>query len=117
MGDLTPEENNSVKEYIRKLAAFSSGESKTCPMCGESVTGATLYEKWEPELFSLYVRPCNHRLGLWGKAPDWIADVEIVPVDNDASEDYPDDETGGDVLDYEAQERAGQLRLPGCEDS
>lgn len=69
-----------LEAYTKKMNDFSSGAQKACPVCGEPVTGATIYEKLEPEIFSLYVQPCNHRLGLWSKVPAWIEQVEVVPV-------------------------------------
>lgn len=99
-----------ISDYIKKIAAFSSGESRVCPMCGEPVTGATLYAKIEPEVFSLYVRPCDCRLGLWGKAPDWITDVQIIPLEDEITF-TPEDESGEVCFDPETQERAGQKRL------
>ncbi len=83
---LTPDEEQAIAEYVRKLNAFSTGESHACPNCGQEVASAILYEKWEPEMFSLYVNPCGHRLGLWGKAPDWITNVTVIPVQDDSEE-------------------------------
>jgi len=74
--------------YVEKADAFSSGASHACPQCGQEVTAATLYSKIEPDIFSFYVRPCGHRLGLWSKAPDWIADVQVI----DPEEEYARDE-------------------------
>lgn len=85
----TPEEkaiSAAIAEYVRKSNAFSSGESHACPVCGAEVTAARLYEKTEPEVFSLYALPCNCRLGLWGKAPDWITTVYLVTLEGD--DDY-----------------------------
>lgn len=81
----TPEEkaiSAAAAEYIRKVNAFASGENHTCPLCSTEVTGVRLYEKFEPEVFSLYALPCNCRLGLWSKAPDWITRVEFVSLDD-----------------------------------
>lgn len=100
MKNLTPEEERieaEIKEYIRKSYAFSSGASRECPQCGEPVTGAKLYAKIEPEVFSLYVLPCNHRLGLCAGAPAWIPseNVEVVPFIFDNVEYGPDEPEGG----------------------
>lgn len=100
MNDLTPEQDSEemkqfIKETIRKSNAFWTGESKTCPTCDEPVTAAKLYAKIEPEVFSLYVLPCNHRLGLWAGAPEWITDVEIVPSIWDNEVFDPDEPEGG----------------------
>ena len=98
MTELTPEEKErelKIADYIRKSNAFWTGESKTCPTCGEPVTAAKLYAKIEPEVFSLYVLPCDHRLGLWAGAPAWITDVEIVPSIFDNVEYDPDEPEGG----------------------
>lgn len=76
-----------ASEYMRNLAAFAAGTSRVCPDCGEPVLGATCYEKTEPTVFSLYVQPCNHWLGLWSKVPAWIADVEVVPLHEDDGDD------------------------------
>lgn len=85
---ITPEEiaeqDRAVAEVISKLNEFASGKSHACPTCGEMVTGATVYEKYEPETFSLYVQPCGCRQGLWSKVPTWITNVTVVPVGNGA---------------------------------
>ncbi len=83
MSKLTPEQEAAIAEYISRMTDFSLGDSKKCPMCGELITGARLYAKIEPDTYSLYVLPCDHRLGLWGGVPEWMkADglpIEIVP--------------------------------------
>lgn len=73
-------EDAAVAAIIRKLNGFASGETHACPTCGAEVTSARIYEKSEPETFSLYVLPCNHRQGLWSKVPAWITEIEVVPV-------------------------------------
>lgn len=86
----TPEEiaeDKRLTEFIGKLNAFASGTSRVCPTCGAEVTGARLYAKSEPDIFSLYTLPCNCRHGLWEKAPEWITDVEIVPLRDREDED------------------------------
>lgn len=76
-----------ISEYTDRLAAFTSGKDQRCPSCGTPVTNAVLYAKMLPEMFSLYVKPCGCRLGLWTKAPDWITNVEIIdPYDEEYSE-------------------------------
>jgi len=70
-----------IARYIIKLVAFARGETRNCPACGTLVTSAILYAHIEPGSFSLYVEPCGCRLGTWAKAPDWITDVTIVPVE------------------------------------
>lgn len=97
--ELTPEEKAleaQIAEHVRKSNAFSKGESHTCPQCGAEVESATLYEKMEPDMFSLYVHPCNCRLGLWSAAPKWITNVKIVPLE---MPDFSDDDD--DFGDYE----------------
>lgn len=74
------EQDREVAAIISKLNAFADGSDRHCPTCGAEVTGATVYEKYEPDTFSLYVQPCNHRQGLWSKVPAWITDVKVVPV-------------------------------------
>ena len=91
------EDEQALAEALGKLAAFSSGTSEQCPSCGEVIAGVTLYEKIEPELFSLYVEPCGHRLGMWSGAPEWVKEaglpITIIPLQNDADEwIVPDDE-------------------------
>ena len=76
------EQDRAVSEIIGKLNAFADGTDRRCPTCGQEVTGATIYEKFEPETFSLYTKPCNHRQGLWSKVPAWITDVTVVPVES-----------------------------------
>lgn len=71
-------------ERLYREELFASGQSHNCPECGAEVTGATLYEKREPDMYSLYVQPCNHRLGLWAKAPAWITNVKIIPDEEEA---------------------------------
>lgn len=82
----TPEEitafNAEIAAVIGKTNDFANGVSKACPECGAEVTSATIYEKIEPDTFSLYVNPCGHRLGLWSKVPTWITDVTRVPVED-----------------------------------
>ena len=81
-----PEVEKAARTYIERLNAFGSGQSHACPLCGEEVMSVSLYAKTEPAMFSLYVYPCRHRLGLWSKAPEWIKDVQIIPL-----KDYEDD--------------------------
>lgn len=76
-----------IAAYLNKINDFASGKTHACRECGAEVTSAIIYEKSEPELFSLYVEPCNHRLGLWSKVPEWITDVEVVPLDMEFDED------------------------------
>ena len=77
--------NQSTADYVKALNAFGSGESRNCPMCQVPVEGIRLYEKIEPEMYSLYVEPCNHRLGLWSGAPDWVktAGLSITIIELD----------------------------------
>lgn len=70
----------SIVRFVKGLNAFSSGESRACPTCGAVIEGIDLYEKIEPETYSLYTRPCNHRHGLWRSAPDWAINDGIVNV-------------------------------------
>lgn len=92
MANLTPEELAQVTDYVQKANAFASGEHRHCPQCDAPVEGVTLYAKSEPEMFSLYVRPCDHRLGLWSAAPKWIAEaglpITVVPFSADEMEEY-----------------------------
>lgn len=84
MTQVDPEIEAAVVEWVRKANAFASGESRVCPTCGATIEGIDLYEKIEPETFSLYTQPCNHRHGLWGKAPDWATEagiVHVIPLD------------------------------------
>ncbi len=73
-------DNAKIAEFISKLNAFDTGETKVCPTCGAPVTGVRLYAKIEPKVFSLYILPCNHRQGLWGKVPDWVI-ADGLPVE------------------------------------
>jgi hypothetical protein len=76
-------QNAAVSEYINRMTQFSSGESRNCPTCNAPVEGVKIYEKIDPETFSLYVQPCNCRLGLWSAVPAWIREnnlpIEVVP--------------------------------------
>lgn len=87
---ITPEEiaqeDAEIVAIIGKLNAFASGVGRACPTCGKEVTGARLYAKSEPDIYSLYVLPCNCRQGLWEKAPAWITSVEIVPLSDEGEE-------------------------------
>lgn len=67
-------------EFIGRCNAFGDGRCKQCPICDIPVAGVTLYEKSEPDMYSLYIEPCGHRLGLWPKAPDWI-EADGLPVE------------------------------------
>lgn len=74
------ESEASILVFINGLNAFSSGASRTCPTCGAAIEAIDLYEKTEPDTYSLYTRPCNHRHGLWGSAPAWAVSAGIVTV-------------------------------------
>ena len=69
-----------IAAFVNGLNAFSSGAARVCPTCGGAITGIDMYEKSEPETYSLYIRPCNHRHGLWAQAPQWAIDAGIVNV-------------------------------------
>lgn len=84
MAQVDPEIEAAVREWLQKTNAFASGESRVCPTCGAAIDSITLYEKIEPETYSLYTQPCNHRHGLWRSAPNWAIDagiVHIIPMD------------------------------------
>lgn len=72
--------NAEIAAFLKKLGAFNSGEDQNCPICGTNVETINLYEKSEPETYSLYTLPCNHRHGLWKNAPDWARERGIVHV-------------------------------------
>lgn len=71
-----------IAAFVNGLNAFSSGASRNCPTCGAPVETIDLYEKSEPDMYSLYTQPCNHRHGLWRSAPDWAINegrVHVIP--------------------------------------
>lgn len=68
---------NAANEYLSRLVAFSDGTSRRCPVCDGPIEQFDLYEKIEPQTYSLYIRPCNHRLGLWSGVPEWANEVEV----------------------------------------
>lgn len=74
------ESDAAAVTFISGLNAFSKGESRTCPTCGGAIEQIDLYEKSEPDTYSLYTRPCGHRHGLWSSAPDWALNEGIVHV-------------------------------------
>lgn len=78
-----------IAAFLRKLGAFSSGTDRTCPACGAAVDGIDLYEKSEPQTYSLYTRPCGCRHGLWSSAPQWAKERGIVRVIHLTDEEQP----------------------------
>jgi hypothetical protein len=72
--------NAEVAKSLNKIGAFDNGDDRTCPICGAAIETITLYEKSEPDMYSLYTQPCNHRHGLWRTAPSWAVDAGIVHV-------------------------------------
>lgn len=103
------EPDNELNEYVRKSNAFGDGTDRHCPVCGGEVGSIRLYEKIEPEMFSLYVLPCDPRLGLWSRAPAWVEEagipIEVVPSmwDGPYDENWDDEEDEDDeypVADY-----------------
>lgn len=72
-----PEKRQDTDDLIRRFNQFGSGELRNCPYCDTPIQAIKLYEKIEPEVFSLYVRPCGCRLGLWRGAPQWAKDANI----------------------------------------
>jgi len=59
------------------------------------VMSATFYEGIEEESGSLYVQPCNCRLGTWEHPPKWITNIYRVPFewdDEDDDEEWDEDE-------------------------
>lgn len=72
--------NAEVATFLNKIGAFNSGADQSCPICGAAVETINLYEKSEPDIYSLYTLPCNHRHGLWKNAPDWAVNAGIVHV-------------------------------------
>lgn len=92
------EHETAVKSAISSINAFATGDSRVCPTCGSAIQTITLYEKREPETYSLYTHPCNHRHGLWRTAPDWAVNegiVHVIPLEVQNNDD--DDYTEGDV--------------------
>lgn len=128
--ELTNAEMQSLGDLITRLNQFSSGDLRTCPICDQSIE--KLYCWHGIEYVVLYVRPCGCRLGCWEDAPAWAVEAGIVDHDSrfleeasheptcaELREDYPDEDWTGcedDPIDYDAQERAGQKRLPGFDD-
>lgn len=88
MNDLPPEVVSQIADFFKRLVNFETGASHACPACGREVTSARLYPHIEPESNSLYVDPCGCRLGIWKAAPEWIIDVEIIPLDFDEEPTY-----------------------------
>lgn len=74
-----PSESQDTNALVKRYDQFGRGEIHNCPICDTPVKEIHLYEKWEPEMFSLYVLPCNHRLGLWSAAPEWTK-AENIPA-------------------------------------
>lgn len=72
--------NAEIQTFLKRINAFNNGDDRTCPICGAGIETINLYEKSEPETFSLYTLPCNHRHGLWRTAPDWAVNAGIVHV-------------------------------------
>lgn len=117
MTQLDPEVEAAVAELLKKISAFASGESHACPTCGAQIETITLYEKSEPEMYSLYTQPCNHRHGLWKGAPDWAVNagiVHVIPleVENDemyldSDDDLDDDFDDDDVMRFTCSACAG----------
>jgi hypothetical protein len=87
-----------IVAYLDRLAAFTSGADQRCPQCSAAIETITLYKKIEPDMYSLYVKPCGHRLGLWRNAPNWAhvrGIVHVIPFDMSVfmnDEDEEDDE-------------------------
>lgn len=80
----TPEEiaetEAQIAAFIEALASFGAGKSRTCPTCGVAIEHIMMYGKSEPDTYSLYIQPCNHRIGLWQDAPQWAKDAGIVTI-------------------------------------
>ena len=75
---LDPEIEAAAVAYLTGVAAFSSGTDRTCPYCHTPIAGVRKYMKIEPDVFSLYVLPCEHRLGLWGDVPLWVYEAGLT---------------------------------------
>lgn len=118
---------SSPQERMNHVGGFADGSYRQCPVCGGNVDYVdAYYSGYEPSLCTLYVRPCDCRLGMWEGVPQWLRDTNKViahyPDDNDLYEPTIEDliADGHEVElteDYwreynAAQEAAGQLRLP-----
>lgn len=61
--------------FIKRFMLFTMGEYRQCPACESTIESVTMYQGIEG--MSMYLHPCNHRMGSWNDVPDFI----VVPVE------------------------------------
>ena len=73
--------DQEYREFIKRFMLFTTGEYRQCPACERAIESVTMYQGIEA--MSMYLHPCNHRMGSYNGIPEWMADavpVEIVSV-------------------------------------
>lgn len=128
IGRLTSEPN--PHEIGKRLIQFGTGAYRKCPICEGDITGShAYYGIYDPECCTIYIRPCDCRLGRFVGVPQWLKDANLV-IEYHAHDDMGIDEVTTEQLledgvitvddltpEYwqaynERQEANGQLRLP-----
>jgi hypothetical protein len=115
-------------EIGKRLILFGNGTYRQCPICTGEITGShAYYGIYDPECCTIYIRPCDCRLGRFVGVPQWLKDANLV-IEYHHDDDSVNEPDVYDLLDMgivpsdptpeywqaynQRQEAAGQLRLP-----